>query len=104
MTVAVIETERLKDFPPSSAEIAPRRLIGTDNVAALLVNVDAGQTIEPCRMSATVLYYVIEGEGSLQAESERSDLHTGSVALVPAGTVRSLSAVEAMRVLAVQVA
>jgi len=104
MAVAVIETERLKDFPPSSAEIAPRRLIDTDNVAALLVNVDAGQTIEPCRMSATVLYYVIEGEGGLQVEDGGQDLQTGSLVLVPAGTVRTISAVEPMRVLAVQVA
>ncbi|MFW6135743.1 MAG: cupin domain-containing protein [Chloroflexota bacterium] len=104
MTVAIIDTKDMKDFPSSSAEIAPRRLIDTDNVAALLVNVDAGQAIEPCRMSATVLYYVIEGGGSFQVENERADLQAGSLVLVPAGTVRSISAVEPMRVLAVQVA
>jgi quercetin dioxygenase-like cupin family protein len=103
MTVSIVETKGLKDFPSSSGEIAPQRLIDADDVAALLVNVDAGQAIEPCRMSASVLYYVIEGTGSLTVEEEEADLQTGSLALVPPGTVRSILAVEPMRVLAVQV-
>ncbi|MFO7743696.1 MAG: cupin domain-containing protein [Anaerolineae bacterium] len=104
MTVAVIETEGMKDFPSSSTEIEPQRLIDGDDVVALLVNVDAGQAIEPCRMSASVLYYVIGGSGSLIVEDEQADVQTGSLALVPAGTVRSISATQPMRVLAVQVA
>ncbi len=103
MTISVVETKSLREFPPSSAEIAPQRLVKGDNVVALLVNVDADQAIEPCVMSATVLYYVIEGRGSLTVEDEQADLQAGSLALVPAGTVRSISAVEPMRVLAVQV-
>lgn len=103
MTISIIETKHLKDFPPRSADIAPQRLIDTNDVVALLVNVDADQAIEPCVMSATVLYYLIEGSGSLTVEDERADLQTGSLALVPPGTVRSISAVEPMRVLAVQV-
>ncbi len=103
MTMSVVETKPMKSFPPTSGEIAPQRLLGTDNLAALLVNVDAGQRIEPCRMSATVLYYVIEGNGSLHVEEEKKELQTGSLALVPPGTMRTISAVEPMRVLAVQV-
>ncbi len=103
MTISIVETNGLNDFPSSSAEIAPQRLLGGDNVAALLVNVDAGQAIEPCVMSATVLYYVIEGNGSLTVEDEQADLQTGSLALVPAGTARSISTAQPMRVLAVQV-
>ena len=103
MTISTIETQHLRDFPSSSAAIAPQRLIDTDDVVALLVNVDADHAIEPCVMSATVLYYVIEGSGSLTVEDEQADLQTGSLALVPPGTVRSISAVEPTRVLAVQV-
>ncbi len=102
MTIPIIETKRRTDFAPSSADIAPQRLIDTDAVAALLVNVDAGQAIEPCVMSAPVLYYVIEGSGSLTVEDEQADLQTGSVALVPPGTVRSIAAAQPMRVLAIQ--
>ncbi len=104
MTIPIIETRGLKDFPSTSAEIKPQRLIDADDVVALLVNVDADQAIEPCRMSASVLYYVIEGSGILIVEDERADLQTGSLARVPAGTVRSISATEHTRVLAVQVA
>jgi len=103
MTISIIETKLVTDFAPSSAEIAPQRLLGADNVAALLVNVDAGQAIEPCRMSVTVLYYVIEGSARLTVEDEQADLETGSLALVPPGVVRSISAVAPTRVLAVQV-
>ena len=103
MTISIVETKRMTDFAPSSADIAPQRLIDTDDVAALLVSVDAGQAIEPCVMSAPVLYYVIEGSGSLTVEDEQADLQTGSVALVPPGTARSIAAAQPMRVLAIQV-
>jgi quercetin dioxygenase-like cupin family protein len=103
MTFSITETKHLKTFASSSSEISPERLLKTDKVAALLVKVDAGQAIEPCRMSATVLYYVIDGSGSLTVEDEQADLQTGSLALVPPGTVRSISAVEPTRVLAVQI-
>lgn len=103
MTFSITETKHLKTFAPSSSEIRPDRLLKTDEIAALLVNVDAGQAIEPCRMSARVLYYVIEGSGSLIVEDEQAELQTGSLAVVPPGTVRSISAVEPTRVLAVQI-
>lgn len=103
MTISMVETKHMGDFPSGSGEIAPRRLLEADNLAAVLVNVDAGQSIEPCLMSATVWYYVIEGSSSLIVEDEQADLQTGSLALVPAGTVRSISAGEATRILAVQV-
>lgn len=103
MAFSITETDHLKDFASSSSEISPERLLRTDDVAVLLVNVDAEQTIEPCRMSATVLCYVIEGKGSLHVEKDEAELQTGSLALVPAGAVRSISAAEPMRILAVQV-
>ncbi len=103
MTISIIKTRGFRDFPRNSSEIAPQRLIDSDNVTALLVNVDADQAIEPCLMSAAVLYYVIEGSGSLIVEGEQADLETGSLVLVPPGTTRSISATEPLRVLAVQV-
>lgn len=104
MTISLVETENLDVFPSSDVEIEPQRLLQSDNLAALLVNVDAGQRIPPCRMSAQVLYYVIEGSGTLHVAKEQTRLQTGSLALVPAGAVRSIAAGAPMRVLAVQVA
>ena len=103
MTIQIVETKHLKDFPPSNAKIAPARLLDADNICAVLVNLDAGQAIAPCRMSATVLYYVIEGRGVLRVGDEEVRLQAGSLALVPAGAVRTIAADEPARVLGVQV-
>jgi len=102
MTISIVETRDLNDFPPSSAEIAPRRLLDAGSMRAALVNVDAGQAVAPCRMSASVLYYVIEGQGNLRVGDEGVGLQAGSLALVPAGAVRTISAAAPLRVLAVQ--
>jgi quercetin dioxygenase-like cupin family protein len=93
----------MKDFPSSSADIAPKRLLDAGSIRAALVNVDAGQAVAPCQMSTSVLYYVIEGQGSLRVGDEEVRLQAGSLALVPAGAVRAISAADPLRVLAVQV-
>lgn len=100
MTYQIVETEGLEGF--SLNEVRPIPLLDTDRVRVLLLNMDAGQSVAPCKMSATVLYYVIEGQGGLRVEEEQAQLRTGSLTLVPAGAVRCISAVQAMRVLAVQ--
>lgn len=103
MTIPITETKPMRDFPESSAEVAPQRLLDGDNLAVALVNLDAGQAVEPCRMSATVLYYVIKGQGVLRVENEQVEFQSGSLLQVPAGTVRTISAAEKTRVLVVQV-
>jgi quercetin dioxygenase-like cupin family protein len=54
-------------------------------------------------MSVAVLYYVIEGQGAIRVMDEQGRLQTGSLVIVPAGAVRSISADTRMRVLAMQV-
>lgn len=103
MTIQIAETKHLKDFPSSSAEIAPMRLLDGNHIRAVLLNLDAGQAVAPCRMSATVLYYVVEGRGSLLVGDEEVRLQAGSLALVPAGAERTIVADEPTRVLGVQV-
>ena len=103
MTISIVETRRMKDFPSSSADIAPKRLLDADGIRVALVNLDAGQAVAPCQMSASLLYYVIEGQGSLRVGDEEVGLQAGSLALVPAGAVRAISAADPLRVLAVQV-
>jgi len=84
--------------------VHPTPLLDAGPVRAVLLNLGAGQSVAPCQMSATVLYYVIEGHGHLRVNGEPpAELHTGSLAVVPAGAVRAISAAEQMRVLAVQV-
>ena len=101
MIYHIVETEGLRDYSPDG--VRPTPLLNTDEIRALLLNLDTGQAVAPCRMSVPVLYYVIEGQGHLRVDQEQTELRVGSLAVVPAGAVRSISAAEPMRVLAVQV-
>ena len=88
---------------PSAAQAAPMQLIETDGLRALLLSLAAGQSVGPCEMPTTVLYYVIKGQGYLRVGDEQTDIRDGSLAMVPSGAVRCVSAAEPMRVLIVQV-
>jgi quercetin dioxygenase-like cupin family protein len=101
MAVHIVETDGLKAFSPDGAR--PTRLLDTDKVHVLLLNLEAGQSVAPCEMSVAVLYYVIEGQGALRVMDEQGRLQTGSLVIVPAGAIRSISADSRMRVLAMQV-
>ena len=100
MSIIIIETQNLKTASPTGLLSTP--LLETDQARALFLNLADGQKVPPCQMSATVLYYVVEGQGLLNVESEQAELQTGSLVVVPAGTTRSISATTQMRVLAVQ--
>jgi len=93
MTITVIETYNLT----SSSKI-----LETDQVQTMFLHLVEGQKVPPCLMSATVVYYVVEGQGMLHVESEQAELHSGTMAVVPANTTRSISAATPMRVLAIQ--
>ena len=97
MSIKVVETTELQN-----AEGPASSLIDNEKVRALLVNLEGGKSLAPCQMAFPVLYYVIEGQGVLSVGEEQASLKTGSLAVVPAGAVRSLAAREHLRVLAVQ--
>ena len=101
MNIHVVETNNLKDFSFDGARSTP--LVDAGKVRALLLNLEAGQAVAPCQMSAAVLYYVVEGQGRLRVGDEQSGLQAGSLVVVPAEAERSIAADERMRVLAVQV-
>jgi len=101
MALQIVETDGLKAFSPDG--VRPTRLLDTDKVHVLLLNLEAGQSVAPCEMSVAVLYYVIEGQGAIRVMDEQGRLQTGSLVIVPAGAVRSISADTRMRVLAMQV-
>jgi len=103
MTIQIVETKDLKDFVADGVGITPMPLIDAAKACALLLNLAAGQSVGPCQMSATVLYYVVEGQGRLRVDDEQAELQTGSLVVVPAGAVRVISAAGQMRILAVQI-
>lgn len=100
MTLHIVETDELKGF--TSDQIHVTSLVNTNDMRTLLLHLAAGQSVAPCQMPSTVLYYVIAGQGRLQVGNEQAGLRTGSLVVVPAGAVRTISAAEPMRVLAIQ--
>lgn len=54
-------------------------------------------------MEVPVIYFVVEGQGRLRVGDEEAKLQTGSLVIVPAEEVRSITGDKPMRVLAVQV-
>lgn len=100
MTLRVVETANLTGF--SSEKVLSSLLLEIGKVRVLSVNLEAGQAIPPCKMSATVLYYVIEGRGELRVVDEQVRLETGSLVVVPPDTIRNIIADNRMRVLAMQ--
>ena len=100
MSIKIIETHNLITISPNGVLSTP--LLETEQVRSLFLNLAGGQKVPPCQMSAPVLYFVVEGQGSLFVESEHAEMQTGSMVLVPAGTTRSISAATPMRVLALQ--
>lgn len=100
MTLHIVETDEQRGFTSDQVHVTP--VVNTDEVRALLLHLAAGQSVAPCKMACTVLYYVIEGQGHLQVGDEQAGLRTGSLVVVPAGAVRVISAAGPMRVLAIQ--
>lgn len=103
MTILIAETKDLKSFSPDGVGITPTPLIDAGKVCALMLNLTAGQSVGPCQMSATVLYYVVEARGRLRVGNEQAKLQTGSLDVVPSGAVRATSASRQMHILAVQI-
>jgi len=101
MSVHVVDTESRQQFSPS--DVQPVTLYQSEGLVALLLCLEPGQAVGPCVMSARVLYSVMAGSGQLNVADEQAGLKTGSVVVVPPDVVRSIVAVERMRLLAVQV-
>jgi len=97
MSSRVVDTSAITAFTSGVLE--------SEGVTALLLCLEPGQGVGPCRMDCAVLYYVIQGRGRLQVEDEldASSLTAGALAMVPPGVERSIVAGERMRVLAVQI-
>lgn len=87
-------------FAPGGARLTP--VLEAEGLRCLLVCLDAGEAVDPCKMSRTVLYVVLEGRGTLEVGAEQTALAAGSLAIVARDEVRCLRAEERMRILAVQ--
>jgi len=97
-----VVTARLSDADLVSESERLRPLLSAEGAQALLLHLAEEEAVGPCRMSQTVLYLVLSGQGRLRVESDEVDLQQGTLALVPRDAERTLKAADPMRVLAVQ--
>lgn len=102
MTIQVIDVESMQRF--SADEVKPIPLHQSEGLVTLLLCLEAGQEVGPCSMTMRVLYMVLSGQGHLSVAGEQERLlSANSFVVVPAGVVRTLSAKERSRVIAIQV-
>jgi len=101
MTIHVMDVESMQKF--SVDEVQPIVLHKSEGLVTLLLCLEPGQVVGPCVMSERVQYLVMAGSGQLNVADEQAWLKTGSVVVIPADVVRSIVAVERMRLMAVQV-
>jgi quercetin dioxygenase-like cupin family protein len=101
MTIQVIDIESMQKF--TADEVRPIVLQQSEGLVTLLLCLEPGQMVGPCVMSARVQYVVMAGSGQLNVADKQAGLKTGSLVVVPPNVVRSIVAVERMRLLAVQV-
>ena len=97
----MIETNTMREFSLSGVVSMP--LLDAGKARTLLLSLDAGQAVAPCRMPFLVLYYFIEGQGQMRMGDEQAEFQPGSLIAIAAGAVRSISAGHQTRVLAVQI-
>jgi quercetin dioxygenase-like cupin family protein len=101
MAIQVIDVESMQKF--SADKVQPVVLHQSEGLVALLLCLEPGQVVGPCVMNARILYLVMAGSGQIHVAEEQAGLRTGSVVVVPPDLVRSIVAVEWMRLVAVQV-
>jgi len=103
MSIKVMNVESMQKF--SIEEVQSVMLHQSLGLVTLLLCLESGQSVGPCTMTNRVLYFVLSGQGHLTVEGEQEQLlSTNSLVVIPAGVVRTLTAKERSRVLAIQVA
>jgi mannose-6-phosphate isomerase-like protein (cupin superfamily) len=100
MTAEVVHLDEV-GFAPGGARLAP--LLEAENTRVLLLSLQAGQAVDPCRMVRNVLYLVLEGRGRIQVEDQDIELTANTLLTVPKEALRCIQAETQLRVLAVQV-
>jgi len=84
-------------------EIFKKVFLEHGHLKAQVTCLSAGQQIPPCKMEHDVLFYVIDGEGTIIVDEEEKSLEPGQAAFVPKeAESRSIKAKTKMIILAVQ--
>lgn len=87
----------------SSAQHVKTVIKEAEKYKILVIGLEPGQQIPPCVMHSHTIFYVIEGQGSITAGGEKSEICRGSMIVLPPGVERSVTSSGRMTLLAIQV-
>jgi len=93
--------ENLKEkvrFDPSRP--VPQIVYSSPKARVLLLGLEAGVEIPVHPDAAEVLFYVIEGQGTITTGEEAHQVQSGSLVAAPAGAARGIRSQERMTLLA----
>ncbi|HBN07758.1 MAG TPA: hypothetical protein DD435_03595 [Cyanobacteria bacterium UBA8530] len=94
----VFELQRGVDDPPSGVEL----LMDEGTAKIRRIDLPAGGSIPPCKMSEDVVFVVLSGKVVMVSGEEKALVTAPSAVYIPGGAVdRHMEAVEASRILAI---
>ena len=94
------DLDKLKEF--AAAGFVKKELVVTDNFKLLLICFESGQSVEPCVMSRSTAFYIVEGRGVVIEAGETVRVSNGSLVLIKPDLERQIKAESKMVVLAIQ--
>lgn len=95
-----LDLDKLKEF--TAAGYIKNELVVTDNFKLLMICFEPGQSVEPCVMSRSTAFYIIEGTGEVIEAGEAVQVFNGSLVLIKPELERQIKAESKMVVLAIQ--
>jgi len=95
-----LNLDKLKEF--AEAGFVKKELVVTDNFKMLLICFEPGQAVEPCVMSRSTAFYIVEGTGVVIEAGEAVQVSNGSIVLIKPELERQIKAESKMVVLAIQ--
>jgi quercetin dioxygenase-like cupin family protein len=96
----LMDLEKIKEFAADG--LVKKEMVVTENFKLLLICFEPGQKVEPCVMSRSTAFYIIEGKGKVIEEKKAADVSTGSLIFIEPELERQIKAESKMVVLAVQ--
>jgi quercetin dioxygenase-like cupin family protein len=95
-----LDLNKLKEF--AAAGFVKNELVVTDNFKLLMICFEPGQAVEPCVMSRSTAFYIVEGRGVVIEAGETVQVSGGSLVLIKPDLERQIKAESRMVVLAIQ--
>ncbi len=97
----IFDINKLIQAAPTQEPLMP--VLDAGKARVLVLNLAAGQAVDPCEMPFLILYYFIEGQGTIRVGPEKKSYHPHTLTSVPAEATRRIAAERPTRVLMVQI-